>query len=80
MNLHLPPALQNLPPALLFFGDFGIGTAAEAKIPYQAYLSKQQFVLTTDDKVYLRGRVSEYLKNYFQYFNGTVSSPQPGLH
>ncbi|MFN2440266.1 MAG: metallophosphoesterase [Chitinophagaceae bacterium] len=60
------------------FGDCGIGTAAEAKIAYQAYLSKPQFVLTTGDNVYSRGRVSEYLKNYFPYFNGTVSSPQTG--
>jgi len=60
------------------FGDCGVGTAAEAKIAYQAYMQKPQFVLTTGDNVYSRGRVSEYLKNYFPFFNGTASSPQTG--
>ncbi|MFN2456891.1 MAG: metallophosphoesterase [Chitinophagaceae bacterium] len=60
------------------FGDCGIGTAAEAQIAYRAYLSKPQFVLITGDNVYSRGRVSEYLKYYFPYFNNTGSSPQTG--
>jgi predicted MPP superfamily phosphohydrolase len=53
------------------FGDCGVGSEDEAKIAHQAYLSKPQFVLITGDNVYSRGRVSEYLKNYFPYFNDT---------
>ena len=60
------------------FGDCGIGTAAQAKIAYQAYLQKPQFVLITGDNVYQRGRASEYLKNYFPYFNATEASPAKG--
>lgn len=53
------------------FGDCGVGTTAEAQIAQQVYFSKPQFVLITGDNVYSRGRVSEYLKNYFPFFNGT---------
>ncbi|HEV7333624.1 MAG TPA: metallophosphoesterase family protein [Flavisolibacter sp.] len=60
------------------FGDCGIGTAAQARIAYQTYLQKPQFVLITGDNVYQRGRASEYLKNYFPYFNATESSPAKG--
>jgi hypothetical protein len=60
------------------FGDCGIGTAAEAKIAYQTYLKKPQFVLITGDNVYQRGRVSEYLTNYFPYFNRSDASPAKG--
>ena len=60
------------------FGDCGIGTAAEARIAYQTYLQKPEFVLITGDNVYQRGRVSEYLKNYFPYFNATEASPATG--
>ncbi|HEX8331826.1 MAG TPA: metallophosphoesterase family protein [Segetibacter sp.] len=60
------------------FGDCGIGTAAQAKIAYQTSLHKPEFVLITGDNVYQRGRASEYLKNYFPYFNGTETSPAKG--
>jgi predicted phosphodiesterase len=60
------------------FGDCGIGTTAQAKIAYQTSLSKPEFVLITGDNVYQRGRASEYLKNYFPYFNGTETSPAKG--
>jgi hypothetical protein len=60
------------------FGDCGIGTAAQAKVAYQTALIKPQFVLIAGDNVYQRGRVSEYLKYYFPYFNGTETSPEKG--
>jgi len=60
------------------FGDCGIGTAAQAKVAYQTYLQKPEFVLITGDNVYQRGRASEYLKNYFPFFNGTEHSPAKG--
>jgi acid phosphatase type 7 len=34
--------------------------------------------LVTGDNVYQRGRASEYLKNYFPYFNATEPSPAKG--
>ena len=61
------------------FGDCGIGTAHQAKIAYQTYLQKPQFVLITGDNVYQRGRASEYLKNYFPYFNATEPSREKGV-
>jgi len=60
------------------FGDCGVGSAAQAKIAYQTSLNKPQFVLITGDNVYQRGRASEYLKNYFPYFNGSETSPAKG--
>lgn len=60
------------------FGDCGIGTAAQAKVAWQTSLIKPEFVLITGDNVYSRGRVSEYLKNYFPYFNGTETSSAKG--
>jgi hypothetical protein len=41
-------------------------------------LQKPQFILITGDNVYQRGRASEYLKNYFPYFNATVAAPEKG--
>ena len=61
------------------FGDCGVGTVAQAGIAYQTYLHKPQFVLITGDNVYQRGRASEYLKNYFPYFNATNPSPTKGV-
>jgi hypothetical protein len=60
------------------FGDCGVGSTAQAKIAYQTYLQKPQFVLITGDNVYQRGRVSEYSKNYFPYYNATDLSPLKG--
>ena len=60
------------------FGDCGVGSATQAGIAYQTYLQKPQFVLITGDNVYQRGRVSEYLKNYFPYFNAAELSPAKG--
>jgi hypothetical protein len=70
-------ATRSKKPASRFvvLGDCGAGSAAEAQIAYQAYLKQPDFVLITGDNVYSRGRISEYLKNYFPYFNSSDSSP-----
>jgi hypothetical protein len=60
------------------FGDCGIGTPAQAQVAYQAYLEKPDFVLITGDNVYQRGQVSEYLRNYFPYFNSATATSQTG--
>ena len=60
------------------FGDCGTGSAAQAKVAYQTALAKPEFVLIAGDNVYQRGRVSEYLKYYFPYYNGTETSPEKG--
>lgn len=60
------------------FGDCGAGTPGEAQIAYQASLKTPEFILITGDNVYSRGRVSEYLRNYFPYFNSVKASPETG--
>ncbi|MFI5129433.1 MAG: metallophosphoesterase [Chitinophagales bacterium] len=62
----------------VIFGDCGVGSPAEAEIAYQAYLKKPEFILITGDNVYSRGQVSEYLQNYFPYYNREDAGPDKG--
>ncbi|MDH4090222.1 MAG: metallophosphoesterase [Cyclobacteriaceae bacterium] len=50
------------------FGDCGAGTPQQAKIAYQVYNQKPQFVLITGDNVYSDGLGREYLRNFFPYY------------
>lgn len=50
------------------FGDCGAGTPQQAKIAYQVYQQKPQFVLVTGDNVYRSGLENEYRKNFFPYY------------
>lgn len=50
------------------FGDCGAGTPQQAKIAYQVYQKKPQFVLVTGDNVYRSGLEKEYRKNFFPYY------------
>ena len=50
------------------FGDCGAGTPQQAKIAYQVYQQKPQFVLVTGDNVYRNGLENEYRKNFFPYY------------
>jgi hypothetical protein len=55
------------------FGDCGAGTPQQAKIAYQVYQQKPQFVLVTGDNVYRSGLEKEYRNNFFPYY--TASEP-----
>lgn len=50
------------------FGDCGAGIPQQAKIAYQVFQQKPQFVLVTGDDVYIAGRESEYRKNFFPFY------------
>lgn len=50
------------------FGDCGAGTPQQAKIAYQVYNQRPQFVLITGDNVYSDGLGREYLRNFFPYY------------
>lgn len=55
------------------FGDCGRGTSAQAQISYQTYAKKPDFVVMTGDIVYDSGRISEYAKKYFPYYNSAAA-------
>jgi hypothetical protein len=59
-------------------GDCGAGTWEERRIAYQAALAKPDYVIITGDIVYYRGRVSEYLTNFFPVYNSDTASNSRG--
>ncbi len=60
------------------FGDCGAGTPQQAKIAYQIYQQKPQFVLVTGDNVYRSGLENEYRKNFFPYYTAKEADTLKG--
>jgi len=60
------------------FGDCGAGTPQQAKIAYQVYQKKPQFVLVTGDNVYRSGLENEYRKNFFPYYTSRKADSLAG--
>ncbi len=60
------------------FGDCGAGTPQQAKIAYQVYQQKPQFVLVTGDNVYRSGLENEYRKNFFPYYTAKEADTLKG--
>ncbi len=60
------------------FGDCGRNTPQQAKISYQTYLKRPDFLVLTGDIVYNSGRISEYQKNFFPFYTGKTASPETG--
>jgi hypothetical protein len=60
------------------FGDCGAGTPQQAKIAYQVYQQKPQFVLVTGDNVYRSGLENEYRKNFFPYYTANDADSLKG--
>lgn len=60
------------------FGDCGAGTPQQAKIAYQVYQKKPQFVLVTGDNVYRSGLEKEYRKNFFPYYSAKEADTLQG--
>lgn len=63
---------------LVAFGDCGAGTPEQAKVSYQASLTKPNAVLLTGDIVYNAGRVSEYETRFWNFYNGNATSAEKG--
>ena len=63
------PRGENETQTFAVFGDCGRGTSAQAHIAYQTYVKRPDYVVMTGDIVYNSGRISEYAKNYFPYYN-----------
>ncbi len=60
------------------FGDCGAGTPQQAKIAYQVYQQKPQFVLVTGDNVYRSGLEKEYRTNFFPYYTAPEADTLQG--
>lgn len=60
------------------FGDCGAGIPPQAKISYQVFQQKPQFVLLTGDNVYVYGRESEYRKNFFPFYTAPKADSMKG--
>jgi hypothetical protein len=60
------------------FGDCGAGTWDERKVAYEASRAKPDYIMITGDIVYYRGRVSEYLTNFFPVYNSDSASKSRG--
>ncbi len=60
------------------FGDCGAGTPQQAKIAYQVYQQKPQFVLVTGDNVYRNGLEKEYRNNFFPYYTAQEADTLKG--
>jgi len=60
------------------FGDCGAGTPQQAKIAYQVYAQKPQFVLVTGDIAYSNGLESDYRKNFFPYYTASTADTLTG--
>jgi len=60
------------------FGDCGAGTMQQAKIAYQVYQQKPQFVLVTGDNVYRSGLEKEYRSNFFPYYSAPTADSLKG--
>lgn len=60
-------------------GDLGVPMLGkEQKIAYQISLASPDFIAVPGDIVYERGRISEYMSNFFPVYNSDVASPQKG--
>jgi predicted MPP superfamily phosphohydrolase len=60
------------------FGDCGAGTPQQARIAYQVYQQKPDFVLVTGDNVYRYGLESEYRSNFFPYYTSPKADTTTG--
>jgi 3',5'-cyclic AMP phosphodiesterase CpdA len=52
----------------IVFGDCGARSPGQAKIAYQVFQQKPDFVLVTGDNVYSRGLEKEYRTNFFPFY------------
>lgn len=60
-------------------GDLGVPLLGkEQRIAYQISLKNPDFMVVPGDIVYERGRVSEYMTNFFPVYNSDVASPEWG--
>lgn len=60
-------------------GDLGEPTSGhEQKIAYEIYRSAPNFLVVPGDIVYERGRVAEYMRNFFPVYNADVPTPTGG--
>jgi acid phosphatase type 7 len=60
------------------FGDCGAGTAQQKLVAYQTFLARPDFLIITGDIVYSRGRISEYLANFWPAYNADHAAPLVG--
>jgi len=60
------------------FGDCGARSPGQAKIAYQVYQQKPDFVLVTGDNVYSRGLEREYRTNFFPFYLNPVADTVRG--
>jgi predicted phosphodiesterase len=60
------------------YGDCGAGTPQQAKIAWQVFQQKPQFVLVTGDNVYRSGLENEYRKNFFPYYAASKADSLTG--
>lgn len=51
------------------FGDCGSGTPGQKKIAFRVMKSEPALIVMPGDLVYMRGLVSEYLRNFYPIFN-----------
>ena len=60
-------------------GDLGVPMLGkEQKIAYQISQASPDFIAVPGDIVYERGRISEYMSNFFPVYNSDVASPDKG--
>ena len=62
----------------IVFGDCGARSPGQAKIAYQVYQQKPDFVLVTGDNVYSRGLEREYRTNFFPFYLAPVADTLRG--
>jgi acid phosphatase type 7 len=62
----------------IVFGDCGARSPGQAKIAYQVYQQKPDFVLVTGDNVYSRGLEREYRTNFFPFYLAPIADTLRG--
>ncbi len=62
----------------IVFGDCGARSPGQAKIAYQVFQQKPDFVLVTGDNVYSRGLEREYRSNFFPFYLAPIADSLRG--
>lgn len=62
----------------IVFGDCGARSPGQAKIAYQVFQQKPDFVLVTGDNVYSRGLEKEYRSNFFPFYLSPIADSLRG--
>ncbi len=74
----MAPKGADQPYRFVVFGDSGANTPEEKAIAYRTFQVKPDFVMITGDIVYSKGRISEYVQNFWHVYNSEEAKPSVG--